>query len=930
MPVTIPSSDRTPDVLPFAAEETTLANGLRIIVVPTGYPNLVSLQIPVQTGSRNEVEPGRSGFAHFFEHMMFRGTRRFPPDAYQEIVTRSGARQNAYTTDDYTNYHITLSREDLETVLDIEADRFKNLDYAEADFKTEARAVLGEYNKSSANPLMKLHEVQRDHAFNVHPYKHTTMGFLRDIERMPEEFTYSRSFFQRWYRPDFTTLVIAGDVRPDQIVPLVERFWSNWQGGGASVPIPQEPAAKGPVIAHVPWSVPTLPLVALAFHAPAFSETQSDYAALDLLLDLFFGPTSELYRRMVQEEQIVDQLFASNPETIDPSLATVFARVRSLEDVPRVRDLILSTVALARSDPIDAARLQEAKDHARYAFVRTLDNSESVAATLATYARFRRSYETLNALYRIYDRLQPDDLLRVARDYLTDSGLVQTTLSHEQLPEQIEVLRPIDSLGVSLQSAQTGHGPELLALPSPSTLLRFKLMFTAGSAHDPAGREGLAAMSAAMVSDAGSRRMQLDDITRALYPMAGSFTTHVDREMTVFTGVIHRDNGEVFRGIVLDQLLQPGFREEDFSRIKANQLNALVQDLRTNNEEELGRERLQTNVFVGTTYGHTTLGTVAGIERIEIDDIRRFIAEQYTQARLTAGIAGDVPEQFSQRLRSDLARLPVGNARQTSTPGPKPLDGIDVEIIEKDTRATALSFGFPIAVTRPDPDFAALWLARSWLGEHRASQGRLFQRLREVRGLNYGDYAYVEAFPGGMFRMFPEANTGRYGQLFEIWIRPVAPENAVFAFKLALHELHQLIERGLSAEDFEVTRNYLMKNVYIMTRTQDQQLGYLLDSHWYGTGEFTTWMRSRLSDLSLDEVNAAIRKHVSTDRLSAVFVTQDASGLRDELLTDVTHPPAYDAPKPELADEDRSVAETPLRLEAERIRITPVDQVWSR
>lgn len=114
------------DVLPFPATEKTLSNGLKVIVVPTGFPNIVSLQIPVQTGSRNEVEPGKSGFAHFFEHMMFRGTKAYPPDRYKDILTQAGARQNAYTTDDYTNYHTTFAKEDLETMLKIEADRFMN------------------------------------------------------------------------------------------------------------------------------------------------------------------------------------------------------------------------------------------------------------------------------------------------------------------------------------------------------------------------------------------------------------------------------------------------------------------------------------------------------------------------------------------------------------------------------------------------------------------------------------------------------------------------------------------------------------------------------------------------------------------------------------------------------------------------------------
>ena len=155
--VSMPTSAQSPtstvrDVLPFTATERTLPNGLKVIVVPTGFPNIVSVQIPVQTGSRNEVEPGKSGFAHFFEHMMFRGTREYPPEKYQAIMTRAGARTNAYTTDDYTNYHATFAKEDLETILKVEADRFQNLSYPEEAFKTEARAVLNRFAQE-ADPV---------------------------------------------------------------------------------------------------------------------------------------------------------------------------------------------------------------------------------------------------------------------------------------------------------------------------------------------------------------------------------------------------------------------------------------------------------------------------------------------------------------------------------------------------------------------------------------------------------------------------------------------------------------------------------------------------------------------------------------------------------------------------------------------------------
>src|SRR6476620_8633193 len=217
------------DILPFKATEKVFPNGLKVIVVPTGFPNIVSLQIPVQTGSRNEVEPGKSGFAHFFEHIMTRGTKNMTQEQMNDLITKAGARENASTSDDVTKYYITFAKEDLESMIKLEADRFQNLQYSEEDFKTESRASLGEYNKNSANPGTKLYEAVRDTAFTTHTYKHTTMGFIRDIENMPNQFEYSKIFYDRFYRPERTTIIVAGDVTPNEVMPLVEKYWGNWK-----------------------------------------------------------------------------------------------------------------------------------------------------------------------------------------------------------------------------------------------------------------------------------------------------------------------------------------------------------------------------------------------------------------------------------------------------------------------------------------------------------------------------------------------------------------------------------------------------------------------------------------------------------------------------------------------------------------------------
>jgi len=944
-----PAPSRGPDILPFKATEKTLANGLKVIVVPTGFPNIVSIQIPVQTGSRNEVEPGKSGFAHFFEHLMFRGTPNTPPEKYQALVVKAGARENASTGDDFTRYYATFAKEDLDEMLATYADMFQNLAYPEPDFKTEARAILGEYNKNSAEPLEKLFEVQRERFYQASTYKHTTMGFINDIENMPNEYEYSKLFFQRWYRPQFTTVIVAGDVTPEQVLPMVEKYWGGWKAGDTKpADIPDDPAPKAPQYVHVPWTTDTLPWVTVGYLGPAFDENSKDSAAMQMIGALYFGPTSDVYKKLVVTEQKVDDLGTDVPAGVDPSLFTVLARVKNADDTLYVRDAIMATLAEARNSLLPAQRLADAKPSNKYGFARTLDSTERIAAVLSRFAAYRRSYETANNYYRTLDSLTPADVQAAAKKYFVDDSLIVATLSKDPLPPGIGKPAFLSSVKSAAAAASTPAAPPATAIAvaaspgegakiplieqkSPLPQLDVKLAFTVGSAHDPAGKEGLAALTASMITEAGSKALTIDRIEAALYPIAGSFSNRVDKEMTTFTAIIHKDNWQKFLGVVLPQLVDAGFRQEDFTRIKEAQLNQLTQDLRSNNEEELGKERLQNDIFTGTPYGHVSLGTVAGITGITLDDVKQFAKQMYTRANLTMSVSGDVPAEMRRTVQAELGKLPEGPGATKPSVHVARKPGIDVDILEKDTRATAISFGFPIDVTRSSADFAALSVAKVWLGEHRASSGQLYQRIRGVRGMNYGDYAYIEAFPRGMYQFFPDPNIARQQQIFEIWIRPVVPANGHMALRIAIYELQKLIENGLTPEDFEATRNYLMKNVFVMTARQDQQLGYALDSKWYGIPEFTQYMRDGLQKLTVEQVNAALKKHLTAKDLTIVYITKDAQGLRQALVSDAFSPIKYDGEKPKaLLDEDQVIGALKLNLAPERVKITPISEVFAK
>jgi zinc protease len=249
--------------------------------------------------------------------------------------------------------------------------------------------------------------------------------------------------------------------------------------------------------------------------------------------------------------------------------------------------------------------------------------------------------------------------------------------------------------------------------------------------------------------------------------------------------------------------------------------------------------------------------------------------------------------------------------------------------VQRETRSTAVSLGFPINVTRAAKDWPALAVVASYFGQHRSSNSYLYQRLREARGLNYGDYAYIEYFPRGMFQFQPDPNLGRHLQIFQIWIRPVEPQNGHFVLRAALYEYDKLVREGMSQEAFESTREFLSKYVNVLTATQDAQLGYALDSRYYKIKDFPTYMREQLAKLTLADVNRAIRQYLKSNAMRIAIVTKDAAALRDAIISNKPSPITYNAPKPkEIMDEDKVIEAYKIIVKPADVMIVAVDKVF--
>ncbi len=485
------------------------------------------------------------------------------------------------------------------------------------------------------------------------------------------------------------------------------------------------------------------------------------------------------------------------------------------------------------------------------------------------------------------------------------------------------------ALPVFAQKNETMKTSPNVFQPSSSPLVSIRIQFLTGSINDPAGKEGVASLTASMISEGGSKKLTNKQITELFNPMATSFGTRVDKEMTTFVGQTHVDNLAKYYDIISQMLLDPGFREEDFSRLKKDSIDFLKTGLRENNDEELGKERLYNIIYAGTGYENHSAGKISSLESLTLQDVKDFYAKNYTQANLVLGVSGGFDQKFSDRLTADFAKLSKGERMKMKAVAPNLADGMKIDIVKRETRATAISMGFPIEVNRAHKDYAALALVASYFEQHRSSNSYLYGRIRELRGLNYGDYAYIEYFPRGMFRFDPAPNIARKSQIFQIWIRPVEPQNANFTLRATLYEYDKLVKNGLDQKTFEETRGFLSKYVNILTQTKDAELGYALDSKYYGIPNFNEYMKSQLAKLTLADVNNAIKKHLASNKMRVVLVTKDAEALRDAIVNNTPATISYASPKgKEITDEDQIIFTYPIPVKAADVMITPIERVF--
>jgi zinc protease len=423
------ASTAAPQLFPFTVD--TFENGLTLVTVPTGPSGTVAYYTLVKAGSRDEVEPGKSGYAHLFEHLMFRGTKAVSAHEYEQKMQSLGADANAFTTDDFTLYVPTIPKDSLADLIPLEADRFMHLDVAETPYKDETGAVLGEFNKDAANPYWKMDEALKEVAFTKHTYGHTTIGYEKDVRAMPASHAYSKSFFARFYTPDDCVIFAVGDVNHDDVLARVKKAYAGWTGKRATTATIVEPEQTAARTKALTWTGPTPPRMFVAYKVPAASNLD-DVAAMSVLTTLLFGEPSELNQRLVVKEQKLLSLGADADDAVhkDPGLLPVVATLKpgatSFDEIGAAIQAAFDGVAKGGTNATEVAA---ARAHVKNSLLLSMQTPGSIAVTLAAFTARTGDVHALDRYMTALGKVTPDDLTRVAKAYFTAARRTTVTLS---------------------------------------------------------------------------------------------------------------------------------------------------------------------------------------------------------------------------------------------------------------------------------------------------------------------------------------------------------------------------------------------------------------------------------------------------------------------------------------------------------------------
>ncbi|HEV7699616.1 MAG TPA: pitrilysin family protein [Pyrinomonadaceae bacterium] len=866
---------------PINVKEYKLKNGMTVVLHQDHSTPIVSVNMFYHVGSKNET-PGRTGFAHLFEHMMFQGSGNFI-DGWR-AVDEMGGSVNGTTDQDRTFYYETVPSNMLERTLYMEADRMGNLlaamDQAKLDnqrdvVKNERRFRVDNvpYGGMSERTLEVMYP-------EGHPYRWDVIGSMSDLSAASLEDV--KSFFRTYYVPNNTVMAISGDFTEKQATAWIQKYFGGMKAGKAIVrPNIAEPQLSSIVRQTYEDPFANLPRIQLTWvSVPQYSE---DEAPLDILASvLSSGRGSRLQSNLVYKNELVGNVFASNGTSEIAGLFQIAATARGGKSTEEIEKEINIEIERLKRDGVTADEVNRAITGREVQAIYGLQTVFGKGSTLAQYAGYLGKPDYFQTNLDRYRKVTPDEVKRVANKYLIANHMVLTAVPAKTPPPPAKTDKPAsteskkkDTALIAKQEAmlpKVGPDPKF-TLPAIEKsklsnglnvwivqhhelpIVSMNLVINGGGMMENADKAGVASMTASMLNQ-GTKTRSAVDISNGLQSIGATVGAGASFDSTTVQMQTITKNLDAALGYFADEVMNPSFPDNEFKSLKGRSLNGL-RARKASNTAVAGV--VYDKVLYGTqAYGRQLSGdekTVAGMSR---DDVSRFYETYYRPNNSTLIVVGDVqPADIKDRLEKAFANWKSGDVKATSWDAQQMMAKPAIYVVDKPGAAqSSINIGL-VGIERSNPDYYAVQVMNSILGG--GGTARLYMNLREDKGYTYGAYSRFTYRKGaGPFSAYGEIQT-------------VSTKEAVQEFLKELAGIRN--GRPITQQELDTNKQSFIRRFPSGFETVGGISGQLANLVTYSLPDtyFNDYI-SKVNAVTIDDVNRVANKYLDPSKMAVVIV----------------------------------------------------------
>lgn len=900
-------------------ERYRLANGLRVLVMEDHAAAAFAFQIWYGVGSKHE-RVGKTGLAHFFEHLLFRESEGLAEGEFDRIIEMNGGSNNASTWVDWTYYRQSLPtgvpsapagwtpppvlrpmpEDRLELVVRLEAERMGRLTLSEEQVDSERGAVKSErLYRVDNDPEGKMYELLYAAAFDKHPYRWPTIGWMADIEG------YTRAdvtdFYRTWYSPNNATVVIVGDVRTERVLTLMRR----WFGGLPSrdLPVfsgPSEPPQDGERRRQIDMPLSSAKVL-VGYHVPG--QLHPDHAALEVANEVLFGGrSSRLHRRLVTGDELASEIDGWVSPFADPGVMEVMATAKRGRTAAEVEGALYEELRRLAADGPSSDEVAKAQSRLEADLLRELASLGGRAEALGHFEATAGDFSQVMKQVGRWGAVGEADVRRVVGAYLADRNrtvVVALPKAEDDSPDDDDdgADEPPRAPGVapgtpakqppshrlSEEPAVGGGSPRgakgrrplirvdlangvhgILVEDHAFSMVRLSVTLKTGAVADPPGKEGLARLTAELLlRGAGGRsRTEIEESVDSLGASleAGAAHTSISLDGDTLTR-----NLDAYASLLSDVLLRPAFDPEELERLKRETVSEIesLQD----DDQGLASRFFRAAVYAGHPYGRPAIGTEASVASITVDDVRALYAAQFVGGNVVVSAAGDIGEQAFRELLDDrFSDLPAGSPPAVEVGDAPRAQGRTVLLVDKPERTQAQILLGHDGIAAGHPDRPALTVLNTAFGG--TFTARLMQDIRVDHGWSYGAYSRIGA--------------DRDAGSLHMWLFPET-EHVRAATERTLELYEAVAKDGLTQQELDFAKDSVLGGFAFVHETPGRLADELVRMEVLGLprDHLDTWV-ARIRGVSLAEIQRVATQRLHPNSL-VITILGTAADLQAEL-----------------------------------------------